>query len=586
MPTGRPIQDITIVGGGTAGWLAAAMFNHRLQWGFAHPEGVRVTVIESPDTPTIGVGESTLPGIKQTLEMLEISEAEFVTRTNATLKMGVRFEGWHSPDGGKPHTYYHPLTGGVQMGGRNPAASLLAYGVPKDFNMDGELGNIVGHVPAAVVAGVCPKSLQSAPYDGLFSYAYHLDAGLLAGFLQEVATARGVEHVRDHVVGVERDERGLIAALQLKAGGRRPVELVIDCSGFKGLLINEAMGEPFDSFADYLPNDRATAVQVKHTPGERLVPATVAKAMDAGWRWRIPLQSRVGVGYVYSSRFVDEGAAVDELVASIDGAEKLMEPRTLKMRVGRCRRSWVGNCVAIGLSSGFIEPLEATAIQFIDIACRRLLQCMPSTDFEQGAADKFNREMNLYYDEVRDFLGLHFTLGDREDTPYWRAMKTEVKRSDRLEECLAMWKHALPDVYDPRPSNIFNYWSVLDVLFGKGFYTGPLAAGADLMPEPVWRAYLQEVKTVRNRLLGALPDQETVLAAMARAAVVGQSARRAPMVHTRPRGDIALGPTLPVMSADVTLGSFRPAPVPMSAPMAAPMPAPAPRLFPSISPGR
>lgn len=563
MSMGRPITKVTIVGGGTAGWLTAAMLNHRLQWGFGHPEGVEIVLIESPDTPTIGVGESTLPAIKQTLEWLEISEAEFVTRTNATFKMGVRFEGWHKPGGGKPTSFYHPLSGGVQLAGRNPAASLLAYGVPDGG--DRELGNIVGHAPAAVEAGLAPRHPQAAPYDGTLGYAYHLDAGLLAGFLQEVSIARGVTHVRDHVVGVDRDERGLISALQLKAGGRHAVELVIDCTGFAGILINKTLEEPFISYADYLPNDRATVVQVAHAPGERWIPATVAKAMDSGWRWRIPLQSRVGVGYVYSSQFAEEAAAADEMVASLPGAEKLFEPRTMKMRIGRCRRSWVGNCVAIGLSGGFIEPLEATAIQFIDLAVRRLLQAFPSTDFEPTQAERFNVEMTALYEEVRDFLSLHFTLGDRDDTPYWRAMHHEVKRSDRLEECLAVWRHALADVYDPWGGHIFNFWSVLDVLFGKGFYTGPLATGADLLPEPAWRAYLQEVKDVRARLLGNLPDTETALAMMARSAVIGESAKRRPMVHQRPTLGVTLGPSRPVMTADTSLSGMI-APVPTPAP--------------------
>lgn len=557
---GRPITDITIVGGGTAGWLAAAMLNHRLQWGFGHPDGVRISLIESPDTPTIGVGESTLPGLKQTLAQIEISEAEFITRTNATFKAGVRFQGWRNAAAGAAQSFHHPLTGGVQMAGRNPAASLLAYRVPKEAGLDPEFGNIVGHAVAAINAGLSPRHPAAADYDGRLGYAYHLDAGLLAGFLQEVAISRGVEHVRDHVVGVQRNERGHIGALQLKAGGLRPVQLVIDCSGFKGLLINEALEEPFISYTQFLPNDRAAAVQVEHRPGEGLLPATVARAMDAGWRWRIPLQSRVGVGYVFSSAFADEGAAVDELNASIVGMEKLFEPRTLKMRVGRCRRSWVGNCVAIGLSGGFIEPLEATAIQFIDFACRSLMQAFPSTDFEDALANKFNLQMEAMYDEVRDFLGLHFTLSDRDDTPYWRAMRHEVKRSDRLQACLDLWRHAVPDVYDPWPGSVFTYNSVSSILFGKGFYDGRApVGGADIMPEPLWHGYLNEVRRARPRVLGDLPDVATALKLIAQRSVSGQTARAPTAVNTQPRPGVALGPVRPVMTMDTSIAGFSPA---------------------------
>jgi hypothetical protein len=400
-----------------------------------------------------------------------------------------------------------------------------------------------------VEAGRSPRGRQHRPFDGSFGYAYHLDAGQLALFLREIATARGVKHVLDHVVGMKKNNRGHIEALELKTGGRHDVELVVDCTGFGGILINKTMGEPFLSYGDYLPNDRAIALQVEHEPGQRLFPATRARAMDAGWRWRIPLQHRMGTGYVFSSAFAEDQQAIDELNASQEGEAPLMQPKVLKMRVGRCRRSWVGNVVAIGLSSGFIEPLESTAIQFIDLACRRLLQSFPSTDFEDSCRDKFNAEVNALYDEVRDFLSMHFTLGDRDDTPYWRAMQHEVKRSDRLQECLAIWKHTLPDVYDPWQARVVNYLSVSDVLIGKGFYSGGLNTGADLMPEPVWRDYLAEVIRVRPRLLGPLPDPETELAAMAKAFIPGESANRPSMVHTRVTQGVALGQTARVMDA-------------------------------------
>lgn len=548
---GVPIRDITIVGGGTTGWLAAAILNHRLQWGFGHPEGVRVTVIESPSVPIIGVGEATIPPIRRTLDLLEVSEAEFVTRTNATFKLGVRFDDWHRPDGDKPKSFFHPFSGGVQVAGRNPAASLLAYGLPDGLEIDPQLGNLVGHGVAAAAANKSPRRIGDPPFQGVLGYAYHVDAGQLSAFLQEISVARGVTHVRDDVVGVERDARGHIAALQLAEGGRRPVELVLDCSGFRGLLINEAMEEPFVSFAPYLFNDRAVAVQVAHREGEPLSPETVATAMDSGWRWRIPLQSRVGAGYVFSSGFISDGEATDALVGALNGAERLMEPRVLKMRVGRSRRSWVGNCVALGLASGFIEPLESTAIQFVDYACRRILQCLPTSDFEPAPIAKFNSEIEALYDDVRDFLGLHFTLGDRDDTPYWRAMRHDVKRSDRLEACLDLWRHALPDIYDPRSEAIFTFWSVSCVLFGKGFYNGQLATQSDLLPKPVWERYLRDFTALRTGMLNVLPDHAEALRAMAQTAVIGESAARLPAARNLPSMGVALGPSMPVMSPEI-----------------------------------
>jgi tryptophan halogenase len=550
---GAPIRDIVIVGGGTTGWLAAAILNHRLQWGHAHPEGTRITLIESPAIPIVGVGEGTIPAILHTLDTLEISEAEFIARTDATFKIGVRFDDWHKPGGPKPASYFHPFTGGVQVAGRNPLASLLHYGLPEGVDIDPQAGNIVGHGVAAAAAGKAPKRPGDAPYGGVLGYAYHVDAGRFGEFLREVAVARGVEHVSDTVVGVERDARGHVAALRLEQGGRRPVELVIDCSGFRGLIINEALDEPFISYAPYLFNDRAVAVQIANDEDAPIYPATISTAMDSGWRWRIPLQSRTGTGYVHSSAFIDTQAATDALVASLGDARRIVEPRMLEMRVGRCRRSWVGNCVALGLASGFVEPLESTGIQFVDFACRRLLQCMPTTDFEPGPAAKFNAQMETMYEEIRDFLGLHFTLGDRDDTPYWRAMQNEVKRSDRLEECLAIWRHALPDVYDPRSTELFTFWSVSAVLLGKGYYAGGVpGVGTDILPEAMWSGFLRHFIGLRQGVLGLLPDHRAALEEIVASAVAGESARRAPRRDSIPRLGVALGPSIPVMTPSVS----------------------------------
>ena len=545
---GKPIKNITIVGGGTAGWLVAAFLNHRLQWGAGHGEDVRITLIEAPDVPTVGVGEATIPGIRVTLAMLEIDEAEFVTRTDATFKLGVQFNDWHDPAGPLPRSYFHPFSGGVQIAGRNPGASLLAYGVPAELGLDPQFGNVIGHGVAAALAGKSPRRLDDAPYNGTMGYAYHLDAGKFADFLREVATARGVVHLRDRVTHVERADNGHIAALDLAETGRWPVELVIDCSGFRSLLLNQALGEPFEAYSDYLPNDRAVAIPIEREAGARYPTATISTAMENGWRWQIPLQSRMGSGYVYSSAFTEDMAAADRLLDAMPGARPVRDPNFLKMRVGRSRRSWVGNCVAIGLSGGFIEPLESTAIQFVDYACRRLLQCLPSTDFEPAPIAKFNAQIASLYEDVRDFLGLHFTLGDRQDSAYWRMIRHDIKRSDRLEHCLELWRHALSDPYDPRPSEIFTFWSVNCVLFGKGFYADRRPVGTDLLPEAHWQRYLHHLVTLRPPYLGRLPDQETVLDAMRAVAVPGTSAGNKPAPRPMPMLGFSLGPSLPVLT--------------------------------------
>lgn len=542
------IRNIVIVGGGTTGWLAAAILNHRLQWGVGHPEGVRITLIESPEVPIIGVGEATIPPIRDTLRMLDIDEAEFIARTQATFKLGVRFDDWDRDASGKGRSFFHPFTGGVQIAGRNPAASLLAYGVPDDLDLDPQLGNVIGHGVAAARACKSPRRPGSDPYRGALSYSYHFDAALFAGFLQEMCVARGVEHVRDTVLGVERDARGHISALRLAEHGSCPVELVIDCSGFRGLLINEALGEPFISFSDYLFNDRAIAIQVAHGEDCELPSSTVSTATEAGWSWRIPLRSRIGTGHVFSTAFMSETEAADALILRNRGQQQLAEPRAVPMRVGRCRNSWVGNCVAIGLASGFLEPLESTSIQFVDYACRRLLQFLPSRDFDPAPIAKFNAEMARVYDEVRDFLGLHFTLGNRDDTPYWRAARHEAKRSDELAHCLALWARALPDVYDPRPSTVFTFWSVSCVLFGKGFYAGPVPTGTDLLPQPIWERYIREMAALQQGMVATLPRHRDMLQQVIDGATVGATADRRAPKRAVPNTANALGRATPVMT--------------------------------------
>ncbi len=550
-----PIKDILIIGGGTTGWLVAAHMNHRLQWGLAHPDGVRVTLVESPTIPTIGVGESTIPPLRAALNGLQIDEAEFIARTQATFKLGVRFKDWDRDAQGRGGDFFHPFSGGVQVADRNPAASLLAYGIPDGTALASELAAVIGHCPAAVAAFRSPRQADGPPYKGALNYAYHFDAGLFADFLREICVARGVEHVRDTVIGVERADKGHIAAIQLADGGRRPVELVIDCSGFRGVAIQEALGEPFLSYADYLPNDRAIAIQVAHDADRALLPATVATASDAGWSWRIPLRSRVGTGHVFCSAFMTDDQAADALIARNGSAAQVTEPRAIAMRVGRVRRSFVGNCVAIGLSGGFLEPLESTSIQFVDYACRRLLRMLPSRDFEPAPIAKFNREMATLYDEVRDFLSLHFTLGNREDTPYWRTLRHDAKRSDGLLECLDLWRHALPDSFDPRASTVFSAWSVSCVLFGKGFYAGPIGTGTDILPLPQWQRFTGQMAAMQHSLVQSLPDHATALDAIVQNARAGHSATRAPPTVAVPGKADTFGLGAPIMTA-VPLGGI------------------------------
>ena len=524
---GKPITNITIVGGGTAGWIVAALLNQRLQWGPTGNPEVKITLIESPDVGRIGVGEATVPTLKGTLKTLGISEAEFMQRTEATFKLGIWFKNWNRDENGNFVEFVHPFTGGLTAYGFHPGYSFKALGIPgKNDTTDQDFVRLISHARDAMEAARGPRALNGPAFGGALQYAYHIDATKLAEFFEEVAKARGVRHIRDFVVDVKKDRRGFISSLQLKENGEWPVELVIDCSGFRGLIINEAMKEPFISFSDYLINDRAIPIQIDHDEPKVLRSTTTSIAMEAGWAWNIPLQTRVGTGYVYSSAFKSDDEALEEFEKHLNGATKRTEPRVLKMRIGHNRRSWVKNCVAIGLSSGFIEPLESTAIMSVELQVRWLLYDLPTTDFEQPLLDHYNGASQRLYEEIRDFLGMHFKLSNRGDTPYWKAIENEVKVSDSLAEHFDTWSHAMPNPVDPRIRAVFNQWSIACILMGKNFYKDKSLGGSELLTRPMWVNYCNEVLKRKRAVLGRIADHQQLVNTMLSRAKAGESARR------------------------------------------------------------
>jgi tryptophan halogenase len=521
---GKPITNITIVGGGTAGWITAAYLNHRLQWGATATREVAITVIESPDVGTIGVGEATVPTLKQTLQMLQISEAEFVQRTDATFKLGIWFKDWNREADGKPVGYIHPFTGGMTVLGHNPGYSFKKYGMPgREKVSDQDFVRTISSSLIAMEMMRGPRAIDGPEFGGALQYAYHIDAGKLANFLEEVCIARGVKHIRDNVLDVRLDDRGFISSLQLKENGEWPIELVIDCTGFQGLLINKTLKEPFESYSDYLLNDRAIPIQIKHDDAQALKPVTTCTALKAGWSWNIPLQSRVGTGYVFSSAFTSEDAALDEFREYLGEQARDANPRVLKMRVGRTRRSWVKNCIAIGLSSGFIEPLESTAIMSVELMARWVLHTLPTTDFEEPLIEQFNTRIRDLYEEVRDFLSIHFSQSDRDDTPYWKAVRHEAKRSDNLNENLSLWKYSLPSPINERKARVFNSWSVQCLLMGKNFYRDANLIGEELVPPPIWEQYVREIQSERNQVLNRIADHRRLVDHMCSQKVSGSA---------------------------------------------------------------
>jgi tryptophan 6-halogenase len=498
----RQISHVTIVGGGTAGWMAATLLSriHRRSDGSA---GLAVSVIESPTIASVGVGEATVPAMPRTLQQLGISERDFFQRCNASFKLCVRFRNWNVDSSGRPVEYLNIFEDDPLVGGHDLGAYYTRFGANRSNGGAGtEFAGAFSAAPRLVAECRGPRQIGSDDFSAATNYAYHLDAVAFAGLLKETAEANGVVHIADDVVDVELDERGFVAALELERGGRHAVELVIDCTGFRSLVLQKALGEPFDSYGDYLMNDRALAIQIPHRDVTRLDPCTGSTALGAGWVWNVPLYSRIGTGYVFSSKFRSDEQARDEFMAHLGPAADGLEPRVIPLRIGHARRSWVKNCIGMGLSSGFIEPLESTAIYSIEMAIRWLYSYFPDLDFNPALADRYNSLINGFYDELRDFIALHFHLNNRTDSDYWIAAREEIPIPDSLRENLAVWQSNLPRPYDLQSDHLFSHGVYTLVLIAKGFYRDRKVAQNLSLEEATWNDYLRQ----SQEPLGALAD--------------------------------------------------------------------------------
>jgi hypothetical protein len=458
-----PVKNIVVLGGGTSGWMSAC-YIERLLARLQVPDA-SVTLVESEDIGIIGVGEATLNDLKRTLRFLEIDEREFMVRTHATFKNGIKFVNWcDDPAKVGRHHYYHPFEDVPKIDGMWLVDIWACLAADKAIDLD--YSYLTG--PCAYISDKlrAPKTAESKQYEGLFDYAYHTDTVLFGRYLREVALSRGIKRIVDNVIGVQSDERGLITALNTRQHGALTGDLFIDCSGFGGYLINKHFGTEFQSFNDSLFNDRAVALRVPYRAGEPINPFTTSTAMSSGWIWDIPLSDqqvalggqqrwtddsahgRRGVGYVYSSQFISDEAAERELRGYVGERAQGIDARFLKMRIGRNRTFWVKNCVAIGLAAGFIEPLESTGIALVSQGLAFLSAHFPTRDFPEPLADSYNGAMTRLYDHIREFIVLHYCTTRREDTEYWRANKHNINVPPRLQSLLEQWRHRTPDTYD------------------------------------------------------------------------------------------------------------------------------------------
>ncbi|MCV2352824.1 tryptophan 7-halogenase [Paucibacter sp. B2R-40] len=501
-----PYRSILIVGGGTAGWMAAAYLQRVLG---SNPETpVQIRLVESIEIGSIGVGEATVPTLLSTLQAIGIPESDLFTQADATLKNGIRFNGWKHGGSAATDHYDHPFDPPVSLAGHSTMVHWMNL---RQRGLTEQAFDMAGGVQTALFdKNQSPKFLDSPDYQAPITYAYHLDAIKLAALLRKVASERGVQHSYGEVTDVEVGEEG-IKAVQLKDGQRLTADLYIDCTGFAGLLIGKALNVPWVSYADSLLCDRAVACPIAHPHAQQpLRSYTTATARAAGWTWEIDLQSRTGSGYVYSSAHCSDDEAVATLRQMHGSASPMAEPRLLKMRIGHRARMWEKNCLALGLAGGFIEPLESTGIFMIERALQSFLDFLPATASAQHGRNKFNVLMADLYDELRDFVLLHYVISGRRDTPFWRAYTEEVVIPPSLQELLDLWDEKLPHNTDiQRKQSLFaagNYFYILAGLnrlpskgIGQSSYLAPaVSQGVLAHIAKIRAAAVQQSPTMRE----------------------------------------------------------------------------------------
>lgn len=506
-------KHVVIVGGGTAGWMTASYLKA------AFSDRVEVTLLESGTVNTVGVGEATFSDIRHFFGFLGLEERDWMPACNATYKLAVRFQDWRKPG----HHFYHPFEQVRSVDGFPLTDWWLQNGASDRFDKD-----------CFVMASLCdsarnPRDLNGTlidqdfaeDADGLhrltmsehqgktqFPYAYHFEAALLAKFLGDYGRDRGVRHIVDDVVDVGLNDRGWISALTTREHGQVSGDLYIDCTGFRALLLNKALGEPFISYQDTLPNDSAVALQVPldmEKTGIR--PCTTATAQDNGWIWTIPLFGRIGTGYVFARDYCEPEEAERTLRAFVGQEADGVEANHIRMRIGRSRNSWVNNCVAVGLSSGFVEPLESTGIFFIHHAIEQLVKYFPAVGPDEMARARYNSTIANGMDGVREFLVLHYKAAARNDTRYWRDAKTRVV-PDGFAERLERWRVSLPD-----SETIFPYYhglppySYMCILLGMGGIEVRPSQALSVIDGTAASKEFQLVRDKASHLVGTLPSQ-------------------------------------------------------------------------------
>jgi tryptophan 7-halogenase len=499
-------RRILIVGGGTAGWLTAAYLARFL--GSAAPGGIEITLLESPELGIIGVGEGAFPTIRATLDYLGIDEARFVRTASATFKQGIRFDDWlHAPaPDGRRHRYLHPFDAPFA----SETLNLVPYWLLQDRAARPPFAEAVTLQDRVAGLGRAPKRADEQGYGGPLTYAYHFDAARLAALLQERALELGVRHLAGTLTEVETDAEGAIAAVRTSEHGPLQADLYIDCSGFRAALIGQALASPFTSARHVLFTDRALACKIPNAdPEAPIASVTVATAHEAGWIWDIALEGARGIGCVYSSAHIgdDRAAALLRDYIGHDG----FQARILPFEPGFRPAQWVKNCVAVGLSAGFVEPLESTGVLLIEAAAAMIAELFPHAGPVHAPAALFNGRMKARFERIVDFLKLHYCLS-RRDEPFWRDNSDPASIPDSLRALLEQWRHRPPSRFDFLIDvESFAYFNYQYILYGMDFATDLSAARGDFPLVAEAEKLFARIRSFGERASQDLPSHRALI---------------------------------------------------------------------------
>ena len=485
----QKIQKVVIVGGGTAGWMAGAALAKLIG------KNLDIPLVESDEIGTVGVGEATIPTMITLHQLLNINEREFVAAVQGTFKLGIEFANWKNV--GESYIHSFGFTGEDCWAGGFQHFWLKG----KEQGISGDFGDYCAELQAA-------KANKFAVLQrNALNYAYHMDASLYAKFLRNIAEQNGAKRIEGKIVDVGTDhESGDITHVTLASGQKIEGDLFIDCSGFVGLLIDKTLHTGYDDWSHFLPCDSAVAVQTKSV-GEP-IPYTKSTARDAGWQWRIPLQSRVGNGMVFCSKYLSDDEAIETLLSNIEG-ETLTKPRVIKFRTGQRSQHWNKNVVALGLAAGFVEPLESTAIHMVQRGIIRLLQMFPQDGVQEPDMVEFNKQMTDEYLFIRDFVIMHYHVTEREDTPFWRHCKS-MAIPDSLQHRLALFKQT-GRVFQ-QAGDVFaeNNWT--QVMLGQGLMPEQYHPIVDIMSDQELENFLSGLKARTDSIVSQLPSHQQFIA--------------------------------------------------------------------------